>query len=264
MFLQTVLCAVFVINIDSANVQITPQDCQKCAKLWSENQFINQQIGIIVTEKQLLQERNNDLDALVKALNGKLDYERTTHLASLSATTTSYQARIDVYEAEKNIYESRLDQMTKQINYLQREVHRCITQGQLVAHSSKQTQPVPEYTVTYGADEPLEASPSTPSALPREDSYGAMPPLETPRSFPVAEILPTASAVRSGIDRSRAKTRLCKNWRINQPCPFGDNCAFAHGEHELRNATDVVDDTQGRTNVSPVRIIRVIHNNPQN
>ena len=27
---------------------------------------------------------------------------------------------------------------------------------------------------------------------------------------------------------------MCKNWEKNHYCEFGDRCAFAHGEHELR------------------------------
>ena len=29
------------------------------------------------------------------------------------------------------------------------------------------------------------------------------------------------------------KTKLCKNWESSS-CRFGNNCLFAHGEHELR------------------------------
>ena len=32
----------------------------------------------------------------------------------------------------------------------------------------------------------------------------------------------------------RYKTVLCKKFMVNQSCPYGDKCQFAHGEQELR------------------------------
>lgn len=34
--------------------------------------------------------------------------------------------------------------------------------------------------------------------------------------------------------KMKQKTEICKFW-LKEPyiCPYGDNCAFAHGEHEL-------------------------------
>lgn len=31
----------------------------------------------------------------------------------------------------------------------------------------------------------------------------------------------------------KIKTELCKSWVKTKSCPYGDTCAFAHGEHEL-------------------------------
>jgi hypothetical protein len=38
--------------------------------------------------------------------------------------------------------------------------------------------------------------------------------------------------------RVKYKTELCRNWELGT-CEFGENCAFAHGQDELRNKTNM-------------------------
>ena len=49
-----------------------------------------------------------------------------------------------------------------------------------------------------------------------------------------------------GIDHSlepsykqKEKTEICKYWLLDNKCKFGNDCAFAHGEHELVKKTHV-------------------------
>ena len=35
--------------------------------------------------------------------------------------------------------------------------------------------------------------------------------------------------------RTKWKTEICHYWEMNNFCKYGDNCAFAHGENELKN-----------------------------
>lgn len=35
------------------------------------------------------------------------------------------------------------------------------------------------------------------------------------------------------------KTEMCKNWQLTGHCDFEDLCSFAHGDHELKEKTDV-------------------------
>lgn len=35
------------------------------------------------------------------------------------------------------------------------------------------------------------------------------------------------------IDYSKFKTKLCRNFSLGLPCPFGDSCAFSHGARDL-------------------------------
>ena len=37
----------------------------------------------------------------------------------------------------------------------------------------------------------------------------------------------------------KIKTELCKRWMENKECPYGDSCAFAHGEEELKKKKHV-------------------------
>ena len=39
--------------------------------------------------------------------------------------------------------------------------------------------------------------------------------------------------------KMKVKTELCKSWLKDGTCSFGDNCAFAHGEHELQKKKHV-------------------------
>jgi len=34
--------------------------------------------------------------------------------------------------------------------------------------------------------------------------------------------------------KTKFKTEICKFWEINKNCKFGDSCAFAHGDFEMR------------------------------
>jgi hypothetical protein len=36
------------------------------------------------------------------------------------------------------------------------------------------------------------------------------------------------------VRKSRHKSEICMNWQKGKPCPFGANCAYAHGEEELQ------------------------------
>ncbi|KEG06614.1 zinc finger protein ZFP1 [Trypanosoma grayi] len=38
---------------------------------------------------------------------------------------------------------------------------------------------------------------------------------------------------RRGVDHSRYKTRMCRNYTMGVHCPFGERCAFSHGEPEV-------------------------------
>ena len=35
------------------------------------------------------------------------------------------------------------------------------------------------------------------------------------------------------------KTEVCKFWQLNGACEYSDSCSFAHGEHELKQRTDI-------------------------
>ncbi|CAK85268.1 unnamed protein product (macronuclear) [Paramecium tetraurelia] len=37
----------------------------------------------------------------------------------------------------------------------------------------------------------------------------------------------------------KVKTEICKYWAIEDYCPYGQQCAFAHGQHEIRQKTHV-------------------------
>ena len=37
----------------------------------------------------------------------------------------------------------------------------------------------------------------------------------------------------------KIKTELCKSWIKTKNCPYGNTCAFAHGEHELQKKKHV-------------------------
>ena len=39
--------------------------------------------------------------------------------------------------------------------------------------------------------------------------------------------------------KKKEKTEMCKFWARSSSCPFGDECAFAHGEDELQKKTHV-------------------------
>lgn len=39
------------------------------------------------------------------------------------------------------------------------------------------------------------------------------------------------------------KTSLCRYFSLQQICPLGENCHYAHGDHELRKASDPIPET---------------------
>merc|ERR1719399_422878 len=39
--------------------------------------------------------------------------------------------------------------------------------------------------------------------------------------------------------KCKLKTELCKYWQRGEECIIGDNCAFAHGQHELKKKVHV-------------------------
>ena len=41
--------------------------------------------------------------------------------------------------------------------------------------------------------------------------------------------------MNKGHSNPRYKTALCKKFALQQSCPYGDKCQFAHGEQELRS-----------------------------
>eukprot|EP01059_Diplonema_ambulator_P026412 TRINITY_DN43700_c0_g1_i1.p1 TRINITY_DN43700_c0_g1~~TRINITY_DN43700_c0_g1_i1.p1 ORF type:complete len:234 (+),score=48.28 TRINITY_DN43700_c0_g1_i1:191-892(+) len=43
----------------------------------------------------------------------------------------------------------------------------------------------------------------------------------------------------SAIDKTKYKTRICRNWQSGNECPYGDRCVFAHGDHEKRKTVEV-------------------------
>lgn len=48
-----------------------------------------------------------------------------------------------------------------------------------------------------------------------------------------------ASAKYAEQFKIKYKTEMCKNWQLTGHCEFDDSCSFAHGEHELKEKTDV-------------------------
>ncbi|CAM9772535.1 unnamed protein product [Choristocarpus tenellus] len=51
--------------------------------------------------------------------------------------------------------------------------------------------------------------------------------------------------VHAIIEENR-KTELCRNWEERKECPFGENCAFAHGTQELKYRTPREMESAGR------------------
>ncbi|KAH9579919.1 E3 ligase [Trypanosoma melophagium] len=41
---------------------------------------------------------------------------------------------------------------------------------------------------------------------------------------------------RRGVDFSKFRTRMCRNYTMGLACPFGENCAFSHGDAEPQAA----------------------------
>jgi len=41
----------------------------------------------------------------------------------------------------------------------------------------------------------------------------------------------------AALDPVRYKTKMCKNWQMQEKCPYGPRCLFAHGSKEMRTYT---------------------------
>ena len=56
------------------------------------------------------------------------------------------------------------------------------------------------------------------------------------------------------IDRTKYKTKLCRNYVNGQECPYGDRCVFAHGESEKSGppASSVMYRTTSAASVIPI------------
>eukprot|EP01059_Diplonema_ambulator_P009710 TRINITY_DN1964_c0_g1_i2.p1 TRINITY_DN1964_c0_g1~~TRINITY_DN1964_c0_g1_i2.p1 ORF type:complete len:224 (+),score=62.76 TRINITY_DN1964_c0_g1_i2:56-673(+) len=65
---------------------------------------------------------------------------------------------------------------------------------------------------------------------------------------------PQQPVVRSSaIDRSKFKTKLCKNWASGTECPYGARCVFAHGKHEKRDDSEVMQsDSESLVSTTPL------------
>ncbi len=51
----------------------------------------------------------------------------------------------------------------------------------------------------------------------------------------------------------RYKTQLCRTFATQGTCPYGDQCLFAHGDHEMRTAADNIRDFCGPKSVTDPR-----------
>ena len=58
----------------------------------------------------------------------------------------------------------------------------------------------------------------------------------TPQSQAIlirAPSVPPTDDERTGaIDKTKYKTKICRNWANGLECPYGERCVFAHGDHE--------------------------------
>eukprot|EP01063_Lacrimia_lanifica_P020816 TRINITY_DN280_c1_g1_i3.p2 TRINITY_DN280_c1_g1~~TRINITY_DN280_c1_g1_i3.p2 ORF type:complete len:368 (+),score=153.63 TRINITY_DN280_c1_g1_i3:60-1163(+) len=60
----------------------------------------------------------------------------------------------------------------------------------------------------------------------------------------------------AAIDRTKLKTKICRNWQSGVSCPYGDRCAFAHGDVErvskaaARNQASSVSRTTSKVSVT--------------
>lgn len=162
-----------------------PSDhCQKCKQLVQENESLNQQIGVLLTEKQLFQDRNADIERLVNALEQQLYFQNRLHEARLSETIASYQHTISANIAERDSLKLQLNIIMEQMNYYKRELERYKT--------------------------------------------------NVPTANIIPNNIPDKMIKGRGIDDSKRKTRLCKEWSFNGTCSHSTHCAFAHGQNELR------------------------------
>lgn len=65
---------------------------------------------------------------------------------------------------------------------------------------------------------------------------GAAPPPVCPPANPGPPPGPPPGGVHPNLNASNFKTRLCTMWQQSGACIYGNTCAFAHGEQELRAA----------------------------
>eukprot|EP01064_Diplonema_japonicum_P002651 TRINITY_DN1169_c0_g1_i1.p1 TRINITY_DN1169_c0_g1~~TRINITY_DN1169_c0_g1_i1.p1 ORF type:complete len:260 (+),score=86.47 TRINITY_DN1169_c0_g1_i1:157-936(+) len=98
--------------------------------------------------------------------------------------------------------------------------------------SVKSVPQMEEYPMEY---QPMMVSQTamegTPSSMVLDIGYS---PVEQPLLVPADDEEERSSA----IDKTKYKTRLCRNWAGGNECPYGDRCVFAHGDHEKRKGSD--------------------------
>jgi hypothetical protein len=92
---------------------------------------------------------------------------------------------------------------------------------------------VPKLGQTKGSQVKVEAPPTS-NSLYSNPTHGA-------KSMPVRRKSPDSNSaeIQPGIEEELSqqnlyKTELCRSWKENNKCPYGEKCQFAHGEHELR------------------------------
>jgi hypothetical protein len=61
----------------------------------------------------------------------------------------------------------------------------------------------------------------------------------TSSNYEIKETAENSAAPFEPEYKKKEKTEMCKTWARGLNCPFGDKCAFAHGEEQLVKKTHV-------------------------